>query len=114
LGIEAYFQRVRSILEACPAIQAFELTFDKRSSSDGFIRGDTFFVDGSTLLSTCTWGQTRDTETLRQFPSIAADCPQAGTPTVRQRTNRFSAWVGALPELTVRVRSLQIQSTADP
>ena len=49
MRVEAYFEQVRSVLEACPAIQAFELTFDKRSTSDGFIRGDIFFVDGSTL-----------------------------------------------------------------
>jgi hypothetical protein len=49
LRVEAYFQQVRVALEACPAVQAFDITFDKRSTSDGFIRGDVFFVDGSTL-----------------------------------------------------------------
>jgi len=49
LRVEAYFQQVRDALEVCPAVQAFDITFDKRSTSDGFFRGDVFFVDGSTL-----------------------------------------------------------------
>jgi hypothetical protein len=49
LRVEAYFQQVRAAVEACPEVQAFDITFDKRGTSDGFIRGDVFFVDGSTL-----------------------------------------------------------------
>jgi hypothetical protein len=49
LRIEVYFQQVRDALEACPVVQTFTMTFDKRSSCEGFIRGEVYFVDGSTL-----------------------------------------------------------------
>lgn len=49
MRIESYFQRIREILNACPFIQSSELTFDQRSSHEGFIRGNLYFRDGSVL-----------------------------------------------------------------
>jgi hypothetical protein len=49
LRIEVYFQQVRTILDACLPIQSFNVTFDKRSTHEGFIRGEVYFVDGSIL-----------------------------------------------------------------
>ena len=49
MRIESYFQRIREILDACPFIQSSELTFDQRSSHEGFIRGNLYFRDGSLL-----------------------------------------------------------------
>jgi hypothetical protein len=49
LRIEHYFHRVRQSIEACPAVQAFDVAYDKRSTYEGFIRGEIYFIDGSTL-----------------------------------------------------------------
>lgn len=49
MRIESCFQRLREILDNCPVVQASELTFDQRSSHEGFIRGNIYFRDGSLL-----------------------------------------------------------------
>ena len=49
MRIEAYFQRVQRWIEACPAVQAFDVAYDKRSTYEGFIRGEVYFIDGSIL-----------------------------------------------------------------
>lgn len=49
MRIEAYFQQLQQTIEACAAVQSFNLTYDKRSTHTGFIRGETYFFDGSTL-----------------------------------------------------------------
>lgn len=49
MRIESYFQRIREILDTCPFVQSSELTFDQRSSHEGFLRGNVYFLDGSLL-----------------------------------------------------------------
>jgi hypothetical protein len=49
LRIEAYFRQVREAIDACAVIQTFNITYDKRSSYEGFIRGEAYFIDGSVL-----------------------------------------------------------------
>lgn len=49
MRIESYFQRIREILDTSPFVQSSELTFDQRSSHEGFIRGNIYFRDGSLL-----------------------------------------------------------------
>jgi len=49
LRIEAYFQQVRDVLDNCPVVQAANVAYDKRSTYEGFIRGEVYFVDGSML-----------------------------------------------------------------
>jgi hypothetical protein len=49
LRIEVYFQQVRKAIEASPIVQAFDIAYDKRSTYEGFIRGEIYFVDGSIL-----------------------------------------------------------------
>jgi len=49
LRIEAYFQQVRKIIETCPIVQTFNVTFDKRGTHEDFIRGEAYLIDGSTL-----------------------------------------------------------------
>ncbi|MEA3340133.1 MAG: DUF6516 family protein, partial [Chloroflexota bacterium] len=49
MRIEVHFQQVRETLNSCPVIQAFDVAYDKRSTHEGFIRGEIYFVDGSTL-----------------------------------------------------------------
>ena len=49
MRIEAYFQQLREAIDACPVVCSFNVTYDKRGSHEGFIRGEVHFVDGSML-----------------------------------------------------------------
>ena len=49
MRIEAYFRQVRKAIEACEVIQTFNITYDKRGSYEGFIRGEIHFINGSVL-----------------------------------------------------------------
>jgi hypothetical protein len=49
LRIEVYFQQVRKIIDSCPFLRLSTVTYDKRGSHEGFIRGELDFVDGSVL-----------------------------------------------------------------
>jgi Family of unknown function (DUF6516) len=50
LRIEAYFQQwMRDIIEACPVVQSSSVSFDKRSTCEGHVRAELYFVDGSVL-----------------------------------------------------------------
>ncbi|MGC9336228.1 MAG: toxin-antitoxin system TumE family protein [Anaerolineae bacterium] len=49
MRIEAYFDQIGTLIEACPVVQSFNITYDKRSTYEGFIRGEVYFVDGSML-----------------------------------------------------------------
>ena len=60
MRIEAYFQQLRETIEACPIVRSFNVTYDKRGSHEGFIRGEVYFVDGSILH-------------LREFVDVESD-----------------------------------------
>lgn len=49
MQIEAYFQQVQNVIEACSVVQSFDVAYDKRGTHEGFIRGELHFVDGSIL-----------------------------------------------------------------
>ena len=49
MRIEAYFQQLRDLVDVCPVVQSSSITYDKRSTHEGFIRGEIYFVDGSVL-----------------------------------------------------------------
>ena len=49
MRIEVYFQQVCEAIDACPVIQSSDVAYDKRSTHEGFIRGEIYFVDGSIL-----------------------------------------------------------------
>ena len=40
MRIEEYFRRVQQIVELCPFVQVSSITYDRRSTYEGFIRGD--------------------------------------------------------------------------
>ena len=44
MRIEAYFQQIREAIETCSVVQAFSVTYDKRGTYEGFIRGEVYFV----------------------------------------------------------------------
>lgn len=47
--IESYFKQLQQTIESRAIVQSFNLNFDKRGTSEGFIRGEIYFVDGSIL-----------------------------------------------------------------
>jgi hypothetical protein len=49
LQIEAHFRQLRDLVDACPVVQSSSITYDKRSTHEGFIRGEIYFVDASVL-----------------------------------------------------------------
>jgi hypothetical protein len=49
LRIEAYFRQIEQTIEACLLIQLSNVTYEKRGTHEGFIRGELHFVDSSTL-----------------------------------------------------------------
>ncbi len=49
MRIETYFQQIREITDACLILQSSNLTYDKRGTHEGFLHGELYFADGSTL-----------------------------------------------------------------
>jgi hypothetical protein len=49
LIIEEYFQRIETLVSSAPIVHSSSLTYDKRTTYIGFIRGSLYFVDGSSL-----------------------------------------------------------------
>ena len=49
MRIEEYFDAIRGIIDESPIIQSTNVTYDKRSTYIGFIRGDLYLLDGSRL-----------------------------------------------------------------
>ena len=49
MRIEAYFRQVCQAIDACPVVQGFSVTYDKRGTHEGFISGEVHLLDGSTL-----------------------------------------------------------------
>jgi hypothetical protein len=44
-----YFQQLRDLVDTCPVVQSSSITYDKRGTHAGFIRGEIYFVDASVL-----------------------------------------------------------------
>ena len=49
MRIEAYFRQIEKTIEECLVIQLSNVTYEKRGTHEGFIRGELHFVDSSTL-----------------------------------------------------------------
>lgn len=47
--IESYFQGLLDVIAASPFVSTSDISFDKRSSSIGFVRGAVHFADESVL-----------------------------------------------------------------
>ena len=47
--IEDYFRRVETLIATAGIVHSSSLTYDKRSTYIGFIRGEIYFLDGSLL-----------------------------------------------------------------
>ena len=47
--IEEYFQRIEALIASTGIVHSSNITYDKRSTSIGFIRGNIYFLDGSFL-----------------------------------------------------------------
>ena len=49
MRIERYFEQLRATLATCLWVQSSALTFDQRSTYQGYVRGEVYFADGSVL-----------------------------------------------------------------
>lgn len=49
MRIEAYFRRLNETVENCAVALSVNVTYDKRGTHEGFIRGEIYFRDGSML-----------------------------------------------------------------
>jgi len=49
LRIETYFQQIQEMIQSCPVVQLSDISYNKRGSYEGFIRGELYFVDESKL-----------------------------------------------------------------
>jgi hypothetical protein len=47
--IEDYFRQIATLIATVGIVHSSSITYDKRSTSIGFIRGDIYFLDGSQL-----------------------------------------------------------------
>lgn len=47
--IEEYFQHIETLIASTSIVHSSRLTYDKRSTSLGFIHGNIYFLDGSLL-----------------------------------------------------------------
>ena len=49
MRIDEYFRTVQNVIASSPLIRLSNVTYEQRGTSEGFIRGELTFVDGSTL-----------------------------------------------------------------
>ena len=49
MRIENYFQKIHETIQSCPLVQLTDISYNKRGSCEGFIRGELYFVDESKL-----------------------------------------------------------------
>lgn len=49
MRIELYFQQIRETIEVCLILSSSNVTYDKRGTHEGFVHGELYFADGSTL-----------------------------------------------------------------
>ena len=49
MRIEQYFDRLRENIVSSSIVRAYSVSYDKRGTYEGFIRGEIYFVDGSIL-----------------------------------------------------------------
>ena len=49
MRIEEYFNAIRETIDGSPIIQSASVTYDKRSTHIGFVRGDLYLLNGSRL-----------------------------------------------------------------
>lgn len=49
MPIEEYFNKLREVIDKAALVQSAEVTYDKRTTHIGFIRGTLYLLDGSQL-----------------------------------------------------------------
>lgn len=49
MRIEDYFRQIQGTIQSCPVVQLSDISYNKRGSYEGFIRGEIYFVDESKL-----------------------------------------------------------------
>lgn len=49
MRIEEYFEHLRETIDNSPIVRTYTVTYDKRGTHEGFIRGEIYFIDDSAL-----------------------------------------------------------------
>lgn len=49
MRIEAYFERVKNPVDNCPFVQSSSITYEKRTTYEGFVHGELILADDSVL-----------------------------------------------------------------
>lgn len=49
MRIETYFQQIQEMIQSFPVVQLSDISYNKRGSYEGFIRGELYFLDESKL-----------------------------------------------------------------
>lgn len=49
MQIEEYFRHIQQVISSCTVIQLSTISYEKRGSYEGFLRGELYFVDDSML-----------------------------------------------------------------
>lgn len=49
MRIDDYFQQIQKIIKSCSAVRLSNITYEKRGTDEGFIRGRLHFIDSSIL-----------------------------------------------------------------
>ena len=49
MRIEEYFQSMQALIAATPIVQTSTMTYDSRGAFEGYIRGELYLIDSSTL-----------------------------------------------------------------
>ena len=49
MRVEEYFSKIQSIIDSSSLVQLSNVTYDKRGTYEGFIKGELRYIDGSTL-----------------------------------------------------------------
>ncbi len=49
MRVENYFQQIQEAIQSCRVVQLSDISYNKRGSHEGYIRGVRYFVDESKL-----------------------------------------------------------------
>jgi hypothetical protein len=55
LRIENYFQQVQETIQSCSVVQLSDISYNKRGSHEGYIRGELYFVMAVKIMLCLRW-----------------------------------------------------------
>ena len=88
MRIEEYFNAIRETIDGSPLVQSASVTYDKRSTHIGFVRGDLYLLNGSRLH-------------FREFVDTETDIERYTYAYQYQRENEGLSFATTTPTITV-------------